>query len=543
MRQLDSYIPYLGLHDEENQSQIFVILFSFLIITCFLTTTSPSETVKYRLQINEDYIQIDGEKLKKITINNNFVGPTLFFKEGDDAIIYVKNNMNKTTSIHWHGLLVPGIMDGVSGFNNFTGIESKEIFTYRFKIRQSGTYWYHAHSEGQGQDGLYGSIVIAGQKDNDLHFVDRDYVILLSDFHSDKASKIMRNLKISSEFYQYDRRTIWSLFKDIKKNGTKKALSDAISWGKMRMLKTDLADVTGYTFLINGKTPNDNWTGIFKPNEKIRLRFINGSAMTFFDVRIPGLIMRVIGSDGQLVEPVDVDEFRIGVSETYDVIIAPTDNKSYSIVAESIDRTGFALGTLAIRHGLRGAPPLQRKRTELTMADMDMKHSKDVIDKNSDYMTGTEGSGWIKADSPLGNKVLSYRDLKFFDVQEDVRKPTREIIIRLGGNMERYIWTMNGKKYVDAEPINLNYGERVKLTFINNTMMAHPMHLHGMFVQLENGQSLEKLPNKHVVVVAPGDKYSALLTANELGEWAFHCHLLYHNMSGMMRKVIVARLK
>lgn len=537
--------------------------------------SSPAiaKTTEYNLVIERQPVNITGKTVKKITVNGTIPGPVLRFTEGDDAVIHVTNKMKEDTSIHWHGLLLPDSMDGVPGLGGFHGIKPGKTFTYRFKIRQTGTYWYHAHSAGQEQDGHYGSMVLS-PKGKDPVRADRDYVVLLSDYTDEESDSILSNLKMSSEYYQYARRTVGDFFADVKEDGFSKAWKNAKMWGKMRMLPTDLSDVTGYTFLINGKTPAQNWTGIFKPGERVRLRFINASAMSIYDVRIPGLKMSVVAADGQNVEPVQIDEFRFGVAETYDVIVTPDKDAAYTIAAEPIDRTGFALGTLATREGMRGEKPKQRPRALLTMADMGMNHDMPNMDHGAmdhskmdmsgmqgmehgkmehampaqsapvgqDFKTGVPGSGWAKAGAPKGAKALEYKDLRYLGVQSDIRQPEREIEIRLGGNMERYIWTLNGKKYSDAGPINLNYGERVRLKFVNDTMMAHPMHLHGMFVQLENGQPMQKLPNKHTVIVAPGDTYSVLLTADAAGEWAFHCHLLYHMMSGMMNKVVVAKL-
>jgi FtsP/CotA-like multicopper oxidase with cupredoxin domain len=542
--------------------RLISLLFIFLMLASL-----QAQAGEYNLTIAREDVNITGNSVKKITVNGTIPGPTLRFKEGEDVTIHVTNKLDEDTSVHWHGLLLPGEMDGVPGFNGFPGIKPGETFTYRFKIRQDGTYWYHAHSMGQEQDGHYGSIVIA-PKGKDPVQADRDYVVLLSDFHDEDSWDIMSNLKMSSEYYQYARRTVGDFFADAKEDGFSKAWKNAKMWGEMRMLPTDLSDVTGYTFLVNGKTPEQNWTGIFKPGERVRLRFINASAMSFYDVRIPGLKMQVVSADGQNVEPVPVDEFRFGVAETYDVIVTPKEDKAYTIAAEPIDRTGFALGTLAPREGMRGEIPQARERALLTMADMGMNHDMGGMDMSGmdhskmnhdmsqmdhaamghDMPTAESmeemsmASGWAKAGTPPGDKALSYADLRYLGIQKDAREAEREILVRLGGNMERYIWTINGKKYADSGPINLNYGERVRLKFVNDTMMAHPMHLHGMFVQLENGQPAEKLPNKHTVIVPPGQSYSVLLTADEPGEWAFHCHLLYHMMAGMMNKVIVAKL-
>lgn len=540
-------------------------VFAIIGMMAFGMSPAIAKQVEYNLVIDRQDVNITGKPMNKITVNGGIPGPTLRFTDGDEAIIHVTNKMDVDTSVHWHGLLLPGEMDGVPGLNGFEGIKPGETFTYRFKIRQDGTYWYHSHSQAQEQDGLYGSIIVS-PKGRDVVQVDRDYVVVLSDFHEDEGSTIMSNLKKSSEYYVYVRRTVGDFFRDIKERGLGKAWENAKMWNEMRMLPTDLADISNYTFLVNGKTPDQNWTGLFKKGEKIRLRFINASAMSFFDVRIPGLKMTVVAADGQNVEPVSVDEFRFGIAETYDVIVEPKEDKAYTIAAEPIDRTGFGLATLAPSDGMRGDIPKQRPMSELTMADMSgmmkdmdhgsmktgsmdhgamdhsmMGHDMPMRDKD-DYETGVPGSGWANAHKPKGDKALSYKDLRYYGIQPDQRKPEREIVVTLGGNMERYIWTLNGQKYADAKPINLEYGERVRLKFVNETMMAHPMHLHGMFVQLENGQPMSKLPNKHTVIVAPGDTYSVLLTADEAGEWAFHCHLLYHMMSGMMNKVVVAKL-
>lgn len=536
-----------------------------IITSLVMLIAAPAFAGEYHLDIARETVNITGTPVSKITINGSIPGPTLRFTEGEDVTITVTNHMDEDTSVHWHGLLIDPAMDGVPGLNGFPGIKPGETFTYRYKIRQTGTYWYHSHSGGQEQDGVYGSIVIT-PKGRDPIKADRDYVVVLSDFSHETPEAIIGNLKMSSDYYQYARRTIGDFFADVKEDGFSKTWENAKMWGEMRMLPTDLSDVSGYTFLTNGKTPEQNWTGLFKPGERVRLRFINASAMTFYDVRIPGLKMQVVSADGQNVEPVPVDEFRFGVAETYDVIVTPTENKAYTIAAESIDRTGFALGTLATAEGMKGEAPAPRPRTLLTMADMGMMSDMGGMDhgnmnmdmanmagmdhaamghemptmKEMDAMA--EASGWAKAGTPPGDKALSYADLRYFGTQKDTRQPERTIEVRLGGNMERYIWTINGKKYSDSGPMNLKYGERVRLKFVNDTMMAHPMHLHGMFVQLENGQPAGKLPNKHTVIVPPGQSYSVLLTADEAGEWAFHCHLLYHMMAGMMTKAVVARL-
>ncbi|MGK7096031.1 copper resistance system multicopper oxidase, partial [Acinetobacter baumannii] len=519
---------------------------------------------------------------------------------------------------------------------NFKGIAPNGDFVYRFKVKQNGTYWYHAHSKGQEQDGLYGPLVIypKGKIPVAAHEkTDRDYVVMLSDFHDSSSDSIMKNLKKSAEYYQNRRETVSDVLKQVKTQGLKATWQDRSMWNQMRMLKTDMSDVTGYTFLVNGKTPQQNWTGNFKAGDKVRLRFINASAMSFFDVRIPNLKMTVVSADGQPVKPVAIDEFRIGTAETYDVIVEPK-QPNYQIEAESIDRSGFAIGTLHNENTQAVGPvqmPTPRPRALLTMDDMGMSHGggsnehaghqmnmqhdmsampemkKETSQANHDHtmmkmdhdmknmssgehdhsmmhmkhdmsamsemnhdmqaMSASEHDhammnmnhemlaqsenkpkkdepvyGWANASTPAGMKALQYSDLQSLTPQPDTRAPERELVIRLGGNMERYIWTINGKKFSDTTPLQVKYGERIRLKFVNDSMMAHPMHLHGMFMQLENGQQAENLPNKHTIIVPPGKTVTALLTADALGEWAIHCHLLYHMSAGMMNKLIVAQV-
>ena len=588
----------------------------------FSSTWVMAAVKEYDLTIAEQTVNITGKPVERITVNGKFVAPLLEFEEGDEAVIRVHNKLkNQDSSIHWHGLLLPGIMDGVPGFNKFNGIAPNKTYEYKFKVRQNGTYWYHSHSKGQEQDGLYGAFVIYPKDKTPLtaaEKTDKDYVVLLSDFHNSTSDQIMKNIKKEADYYQNRRETVFDVLKQVKRDGLKATWQDRSMWNQMRMLKTDMSDVTGYTFLMNGKTPQQNWTGNFKAGEKVRLRFINASAMSFFDVRIPNLKMTVVSADGQPVKPVPVDEFRIGTAETYDVIVEPK-QAHYQIEAESIDRTGFSVGTLHDENTLpvkQIEMPKPRPRSLLTMEDMGMDHDMSSMqgmnhdmssmkgmdhdmssmkgmnhdmssmkgmdhdmssmkDMNHDMssmkgmnhdMSSMKGMnhdmpmnsatvkaasdkndntvfGWANASTPEGNKALQYSDLQSLDPQKDTRAAEREIEIRLGGNMERYIWTINGKKFNEADPLVVKYGERIRLKFVNDSMMAHPMHLHGMFMQLENGQDPSNMPNKHTVIVPPGKTITTLLTADELGEWAIHCHLLYHMSAGMMNKLIVAQVE
>ncbi|AFJ03224.1 Multicopper oxidase [Methylophaga frappieri] len=511
------------------------------LLICLMATTAIAKTTEYHLVVAYQTVNVTGKSVQKIAVNGQIPGPVLNFTEGDTAIIHVENKLDQPTSVHWHGLLLPPEMDGVPGLGGFKAIPAGETFTYQFDLRQNGTYWYHAHSGTQEQEGHYGALIVHPAPDPKIQ-ADRDYVIVLSDFSEETGQQILANLKKSPHYYNYTQRTVGDFMRDVDQHGWSSAWQTIKNWGSMRMSPTDLADVGYDAFLLNGHTHEQNWTGLFSPGERIRLRFINASAMSFYDVRIPGLKMTVVQADGRYVEPVTVDEFRFGVAETYDVIVTPTSETAYTIAAESIDRTGFATGTLAPHLGMRGEMPAHRPRSLLTMADMGHHHGSHghhVVSHNQDDLPP---SGWAEAGTPIGHKALQYADLRALEPQEDIRPPSREIEIVLGGNMQRYIWTLNDKKFTDAdfEPIQLQYGERVRLVFINETMMAHPMHLHGMFVQLDNGQPAATMPDKHTVNVPPGERYAVLLTADEPGEWAFHCHLLYHMSSGMMSQVIVA---
>ncbi len=526
------------------------------VALAFAALSGPALAGTYNLEIATKTVNITGESREAMAVNGQIPGPTLRLKEGEDVVINVTNRMKVDTSIHWHGILLPYQMDGVPGIS-FPGIKPGETFTYRFTAKQSGTYWYHSHSGLQEQAGVYGPLVIEPAKKEAFRF-DRDYVVMLSDWTDEKPETVFRKLKLKSDYYNYNQRTLGTFMEDAKKKGLGATMRDRMDWGDMRMAPTDIADVTGYSFLVNGKTPAQNWTGIFKPGERVRLRFINGSAMSYFDVRIPGLKMTVVQSDGNDTLPMPVDALRIAVAETYDVIVQPKEDKAYTVFAESIDRTGAARATLAPREGMAGEIPPMSPRPQLTMADMGMggdhsghdmssmsgvggagaksadPHAGHVMGPMSEY---TMGSGLVPEKKP-GEKFLVYGDLRAMRPWKDYRKPDREIEIRLSGNMERYIWTINGKKFSEAEPIRLRLGERVHFKFVNETMMSHPMHLHGMWMQLDNGNGRFS-PLKHVINVTPGMTISADVPVDAVGEWAFHCHLLYHMASGMMRKIIV----
>jgi L-ascorbate oxidase len=529
-----------------------------------LALSAPAFAAEYDLTV--DYVTIDrgdGNTTQGIGYNGASPGPTLRFKEGEEAVIRVTNNLDEQTSVHWHGLILPYQMDGVPTIS-FDGIEPGETFTYRFPITQNGTYWFHSHSGFQEPDGAYGSIIIEAEKREPFRF-DREHVVVLKDKHEHSGDRIMRNLKMMPDYYNRQQRTIGDLFDDFSEKGVTDTLAERGDWGDMRMMPTDIEDVQGFTGLINGRSPSQNWTGLFKAGERVRLRFINASAMTYFDVRIPGLEMTVVQADGNNVQPVKVDEFRIAVAETYDVIVQPKEDKAYPIMAESAGRSGYAFATLAPREDMRAEMPERRTESPLlTMADMGMAHGDmdhgQMSDGSNSTMSGMDHSNMAGMDhsemtaettdpfyapgsgltpqAANGGKFLSYADLKAQKPRYQDREATREITLRLTGNMERYIWSINGVKYEDADPIRLQYGERVRFTFVNETMMAHPMHLHGLWSILDNGSGKWD-PVKHVVNVNPGTTVSFETEVDEPGQWAFHCHLSYHAAAGMFRKVIV----
>ena len=547
----------------------------------------------YTLTVDEVTIDTGDFTKTGIGYNGASPGPVLRFKEGEDVTINVTNNLSETTSIHWHGLILPYQQDGVPKIS-YDGIAPGETFTYRFPIVQSGTYWFHSHSDFQEPDGAYGAIVIEPKGREPFRY-DKEYVVQLTDAHPHSGSRIMRHLKLSPDYYNRKQRTFGDFLSDVDEKGFNAALADREAWGEMRMMPTDIEDVQGYTPLINGKGPSQNWTGLFKPGERVRLRFINSSAMTYFDIRIPGLKMTVVQADGNNVLPVTVDEFRIAVAETYDVIVRPEEDKAYTVFAESMGRTAYARGTLAPREGMEADVPALRPDPLLTMADMGMAHeghggghggmqgmdhgqmdgaSHTMADgstmpgmDHSQMGAGTHtmadgttmpgmdhsahgGMAMDKADpfyapgsglapsAANGGKFLSYADLKAQKPLYEHREATREIELRLTGNMERYSWSINGVKYKDAEPIRLQYGERVRFKFVNETMMTHPMHLHGMWSIIDNGSG-KRNPVKHVVSVSPGTTVYMETEVDAPGQWAFHCHLSYHADSGMFRKVIV----
>lgn len=523
------------------------------------------------LGIKEVAFELDGQKSVATTVNGTVPGPLVRLREGQEAILRVTNHLSESTSIHWHGILLPAAMDGVPGLS-FAGIAPGETFTYRFPVKQSGTYWYHSHSGLQEQLGHFGPLIIDPAEPEPFAY-EREHVVLLSDWTFENPYKILAKLKKQSGYYNFQKQTVADLIKDASQRGWSAAFSDRMHWAAMRMNPTDLSDVTGYTYtyLMNGLAPSSNWTGLYRPGEKIRLRFINASAMTIFDVRIPGLSLVVVQADGQNVEPVTVDEFRIGVAETYDVIVQPEADSAYPIFAETLDRSGFSRGTLAPRPGMEGLLPLRRKRPVRTMADMGMAHTGAAdhggghgavhgggMDNGADEAMKRHGpdhhgpGNEMVAEMPMsrlgepgigledaGRKVLTYADLWAVEPGYDQRPPGREIELHLTGNMERYVWGFDGKKHSEAEPIPFVLGERLRLTMINDTMMEHPIHLHGMWMELDNGAGPWK-PRKHTVIVKPAERLSVEITADAPGDWAFHCHLLYHMELGMFRVVSVA---
>jgi len=652
-----------------------------LMVLCLMVSASASAATYDLLVERRQMAIVPGRSDSVIAINGSVPGPTLRFKEGEEAIVRVTNRLKSATSIHWHGLLVDGPQDGAPGFNGFTGIAPGETHIYRIKVRQSGTYWYHAHSEGQEQAGQYGALIIAPAGEDPIK-ADAEHVILLSDHTREDPGRVQRNLKSDSGYYNWNKRTLPELVRDTNKFGMDKTMAERRAWGQMRMDATDIADVAGYALLAHGKPSAAKPVFAFTPGQRVRLRLINGSAMSFMDVRIPGVAMTVVAADGRPIQPVVVDELRMGVAETWDVIVTPPAG-AHALWVETLDRRASVLVNLTSDPAITVQAPPSRPKQVLLLSEMGhampapgeacsaehaamghctaagatpiaaaadpdcpaehaamghctpkapaparaiadpdcppehaaMGHcspktstpalavAKPASDPDCppehaamghctpkaagprvgtavalaekpaggtpfplvDYGYGrdpmggmmmagmpvlgregdTDGSGRVfgwATGAPYGARVLSVRDLVALVPRAEAPAPTREIIVRLQGNMERYIWTLNGKKFGEGPPIDVTFGERVRITFINETMMAHPMHLHGMFFEVENGQAPGLTPEKNVIVVAPGRTQSIVLTANEAGEWPLHCHLLYHMNSGMMGKLVVANV-
>lgn len=557
---------------------------------------------EFDLFIGETPVNITGAARTAMTINGSLPGPILRWREGDTVTLRVRNRLKEDTSIHWHGIILPANMDGVPGLS-FHGIAPDGMYEYKFKVNQNGTYWYHSHSGLQEQVGVYGALVIDAKEPEPFSY-DRDYVVLLSDWTDENPTRVLAKLKKQSDYYNQHKRTVGDFIDDVSEMGWSAAVADRKMWAEMKMSPTDLADVSGYTYtyLMNGQAPDGNWTGIFKPGEKIRLRFINASAMTYFDVRIPGLKMTVVAADGLHVKPVSVDEFRIAVAETYDVIIEPDSEQAYTVFAQSMDRTGYARGTLAVQEGLSAPVPSPDPRPLIAMGDMGMDHGSmagmdhgsmagmdqgnmagmdhgsmqggmagmdhsQMAGMDHSNMAGMAGmAGNMQAhpasetNNPLvdmqtmtpthklddpgiglrdnGRRVLTYSDLRSTFPDPDGREPSRTIELHLTGHMEKFSWSFDGIKFSDAEPLRLKYGERVRITLVNDTMMTHPIHLHGMWSDLEDANG-NFLVRKHTIDMPPGSKRSYRVTADALGRWAYHCHLLLHMETGMFREVRV----
>ncbi|MDR0210535.1 MAG: copper resistance system multicopper oxidase [Pseudomonas putida] len=526
---------------------------------------------EFDLSIADLPVNITGAARTAMVINGSLPGPTLRWREGDTVTLRVRNRLKQDTSIHWHGIILPANMDGVPGLS-FHGIAPDGMYEYRFKVQQNGTYWYHSHSGLQEQAGVYGALVIDAKEPEPFTY-DRDYVVMLSDWTDEDPARVLSTLKKQSDYYNFHKRTVGDFVDDVSEMGWSAAVADRTMWAEMKMSPTDLADVSGYTYtyLMNGQSPDGNWTALFKPGEKIRLRFINGSAMTYFDVRIPGLKMTVVAADGQHVDPVSVDEFRIAVAETYDVIVEPEDAQAYTLFAQSMDRTGYARGTLAVRDGMQAPVPAVDPRPLISMSDMGMDHGS-MSGMDHSQMAGMDHSSMAamagamqahpasETNNPLvdmqtmtpapklddpgiglrnnGRRVLTYADLRSTFVDPDGRAPGRTVELHLTGHMEKFAWSFDGIKFSDAEPLRLTYGERLRITLVNDTMMTHPIHLHGMWSDLEDEHGNFRV-RKHTIDIPPGAKRSYRVTADALGRWAYHCHLLFHMEMGMFREVRV----
>ena len=537
-----------------------VLLSPWRGVSCAAAEAARSVLVgpDFDLTIGETSVNYTGRRRTATCVNGQVPAPLLRMRQGDMVTIRVTNRLPVRSAIHWHGLLLPADMDGVPGLS-FPGIEAGSTFVYRFRVKQSGTYWYHSHARFQEQTGLYGPIVIepAG---GERHGSDREYIVLLSDWSDADPEWIYATLKRHSGYFNFGKHTAGDFFADVRAHGLGATVADRGMWGEVRMDPTDLADVGGaaYTYLMNGLAPAANWSALFRRGERVRLRFINGSSMSFFDVRIPGLKLTVVAADGQDVEPVTVDEFRIGAAEVLDVIVAPSAEQAYTIFAQSMDRSGYARGTLAPQPGMVAEVPRLEPRVPLTMHDMGMAH-------DMPGMAPMDGPGESHSRAPAefgptvdmvamqtaprledpgpglrdnGRRVLTYADLRTLGGPIDHRGAGRDVELHLTGHMERFIWSFNGQKFSEAEPLRFQFGERLRLVLVNDSMMTHPIHLHGMWseVQAEDGAFLVR---KHTVSVQPGQRVSYLVTADAPGRWAYHCHLLYHMEAGMFREVSV----
>jgi CopA family copper-resistance protein len=591
---------------------------------------------EFDLTIGETRVNVTGRPRVALTVNGSLPAPTLRWREGDTVTLRVRNTLDEDASIHWHGILLPANMDGVPGIS-FSGIHPGETFTYQFRVRQWGTYWYHSHSGFQEQRGLAGALLIDPAEPPPIAW-DREHVVFLSDWTDERPERVFAKLKKQAHYYNFHERTVGDFFADVRRQGLRQTLAERKAWGEMRMSETDLSDVSGYTYtyLMNGAPPAGNWTGLFQPGEKVLLRVINGSAMTYFDVRVPGVKMTVVAADGQPVHPVPVDEFRIAVAETFDVIVEPSGAEAFTIFAQSMDRTGYAAGTLAVREGISAAVPSPDPRPRLTMDDMGHDHAgmghgaaagdahaghqmpdtpdphaghampgdkpkpdphaghtmpgqkpppdphaghtmpdqkpdphagHDMPGQKPDPHAGHDMSAMAMQTHPAsedgnplvdmqtmmptsrlddpgiglrdnGRHVLTYGQLRSAFEDPDGREPSRTIELHLTGHMERFAWSFDGIKFSSAEPLRLKYGERLRIVLVNDTMMAHPIHLHGMWSDLEDDEG-NFLVRKHTVDMPPGSKRAFRVRADALGRWAFHCHLLFHMEAGMFREVRV----
>ncbi len=528
----------------------------------------------FDLSIGQLPVNFSGQPRQAMTVNGSLPGPLLRWREGDRVTLRVRNRLHQMTSIHWHGIILPADMDGVPGLS-FEGIEPGGLYRYSFPVKQHGTYWYHSHSGLQEQLGVYGALVIDAREPEPFTY-DRDYVVLLSDWSDEAPEQILRTLKKQSDYYNRHKRTLADFIEDVGRDGWAATVAERTMWAQMNMTPTDLADVSGatYTYLLNGQAPDNHWTGLFRPGERLRLRLINASAMTYFDLRIPGVKMTVVAADGQYVEPVSVDELRIAVAETFDVLVQPSAG-AHSLFAQAMDRSGYALGSLSSVPGLKARAPALAPRPLLTLEDMGMAPMPGMdhaempgMRHESMAMPGMDHGAMssqiphpasetanplvdMQAMNPLprlddpglglrhnGRRVLTYADLKSTFADPDGREPSRTLTLHLTGHMEKFAWSFDGIAFAEAEPLRLEYGERVRIELVNDSMMSHPIHLHGMWSDLEDEHGRFQV-RKHTIDMPPGTRRCYRVTADALGRWAYHCHLLYHMESGMFHEVRV----
>lgn len=537
-------------------------------LVCFLLPgiVSAQKTVEYDLYVKDTLVNYTGKIKKALAINGQIPAPVLYFTEGDTAVMRVHNLLDEPTSIHWHGLLVPNEQDGVP-YLTTAPVMPGATHVYKFPVRQNGTYWYHSHAGLQEQKGLYGAFIVRKRADAPglrMHDTIPDYTLVLSDWTDEKASQVNRRLHVGSDWFSIQKGSVQSYWEAIRHKAFKTKLVN--EW--KRMTAMDVSDVYYNAFLANGE--RNAFLSPFRTGQKIRIRLVNGSASTYFWLRYAGGKITVVANDGKEVEPVEVDRMMIAVSEIYDIVLTvPADNLRYQLEATAEDRSGST--SLWLGYGrmveLPPLPPLNyfagmkmmNKMMKMNgdMDAMGMKMTLQKMDMNEvmypEVSSGMQGStvsgGTIGAHVHAGGMNMgadtvqaSIKTLNYGMLKSTVKTslpdsvPVKELRFDLTGNMERYVWSLDNKTLSEADKILIKEGENVRVILYNNTMMRHPMHLHGHFFRLKNGHG-DYDPLKFTLDLMPMETDTIEFTADEhsRGNWYFHCHVLYHMMSGMGR--------